>query len=148
MLKQNHSTGHKYIYYCGKDDRYCVQRRIKGKLYTYGRFETLEEAIKCKKYFQRRRWEYNDRYKRKSKHPYITHKGNRYYIIKTINGTRYVFGSYDNLEEAEEKRDEFIKNNWSMQNNPHVTGKRHSKGLWKLKQLSEEIKNGGEFYVK
>lgn len=47
-----------------------------------------------------------------TKEKYISHKGNHYYIRKWINGSGHSFGSYETLEEAIEKRDFLIKENW------------------------------------
>ncbi len=55
-----------------------------------------------------------------TKQKYISHKGNRYYIRKWINGVEHNFGSYETLEEAVKQRDFLIKENWDEQYAKHM----------------------------
>lgn len=43
---------------------------------------------------------------------FITKKGNKYEIYKTINGRKKYYGSFDTLKEAQKRRDELIVDNW------------------------------------
>ena len=50
--------------------------------------------------------------KNSTKEKYISHKGNYYYIRKTVNGSLINYGGYRTLEEAIEQRNFLIKENW------------------------------------
>lgn len=45
---------------------------------------------------------------------FITKKGNKYEIYKTINGRKKYYGSFDTLKEAQKRRDELIVDNWGL----------------------------------
>lgn len=104
---------------------YRIAKKINGKPYQFGTYDNLETAIYYRDYFQDKGWsnclnertrhtstpktrnyDYNMRHIRKS--------GPHYRIDKTINKTKYNFGTYDTLLEAIFFRDYFEENNWPL----------------------------------
>lgn len=52
----NKTKNMKNIYYFKNEDTYYIQKTIWGKRYYYGRFKTLEEAIKYRDYLESTDW--------------------------------------------------------------------------------------------
>ena len=113
----------KYGKYISKvQNGFRVQKRINGKLRVFGYFNTLNEATKARNKFVSENWKNNpyNSYKTSShdeEDKYIYKVGNKFKIMKSIDGVNTVFGYYDSLEEARKFRDRFESENWV--NNPH-----------------------------
>ena len=103
--------GTKYISYRPNLDVYEIVKVIKGKLEYFGRYPTLEDAIKCRDYFIEHDWDLGLRLIH-SINKNICFKNGKWRIYKTINYKEYYFGSFDSLEEAERRVLEIKKKGW------------------------------------
>lgn len=103
-----------HIYYNGTC--YFIQKN--GKY--YGSYNTIEEAEKAREVLKKHNWDNKYvKYRRKRKNPisrYITRtKSGNYVITKTIDNKKVDFGTFHNLKDAEEERDELIRCNWDWE---------------------------------
>ena len=118
----------KYGKYISKvQNGFRVQKRINGKLRVFGYFNTLNEATKARNKFVSENWKNNpyNSYKTSShdeEDKYIYKVGNKFKIMKSIDGVNTVFGYYDSLEEARKFRDRFESENWV--NNLYISGRK------------------------
>ena len=104
--------GTKYISYRSNLDVYEIVKRINGKLEYFGRYHTLEEAIQCRDYFIEHDWDLSLRLIH-TPNKNIYFKLGKWRIHKKINGKEYYFGSFDNLEDAEERVKEIRLQGWN-----------------------------------
>ena len=100
-----------HIYYNGTC--YFIQ---KNQEY-YGSYSTRAEAKNAVKFLKAHDWDTSYvKYRRNRKNPisrYITrNKCGNYIITKRIDNKHYSFGTFHNLKDAEEERDELIRCNW------------------------------------
>lgn len=100
----------KYIYLTN-NSKYELRKRVNGKLTYFGVFNTLDDAKRYREYCMRYDWNVDPYY---PKMKYITRQDGRYYIVKTINGKKELFGSFDNLEDAIFERDLCVSCDWDM----------------------------------
>lgn len=85
------------------ETHYMIRKRVHGKLYTFGTYHTLEEAIYYRDYFQENGWEdsIEERDKYNTHQPsYIRQNEYGYYIQKNINGVTTYFGGFRSYEAA------------------------------------------------
>ena len=129
----------KYIVYNGKN--FQVQKSIKGKLITFGRYEELNDAIIARNKFVSETWTNiptNNKVKRNT-NIYTTNKG--FEVCKRIDGEFKIFKTFDKLEDAIKFRDALKKNNWDIK-------KVISKKKVNKPSFSEDLINfDGEYYV-
>ena len=110
----------KYIY--KRKNGYAIQKVINKKVYSFGLYDTLEEAQYYRDYFIEHDWpmtkrlEFSKRKNKNKKEPKNIYKayGGVYEIRKEINHKKYSFGTYPTLEEAIKARDYFVKNGWKI----------------------------------
>ena len=115
---------YRYIYKQG--DGYCIK---KNNGY-YGGYDILEEALFDRDRLEQTNWNVSlwlelpdvpNPYYHMELPPfnhdktYITRMPERFKVQKRINGRAKVFGTYDSYEEAKQRRDELISNNWEGQ---------------------------------
>lgn len=111
----------KYIYYNGiftelpsyiypnKKGRFEIRKKIGGHLLYFGTFSTLEEAKLYRVFYMGKNWNVNPSFKANR---YIEKRGQKFLIVKYINGHREFFGTFDNIEEARRERDICSACNW------------------------------------
>ena len=89
-----------YIYLIKTTGHYNVSKKIDGKQYSFGTYDTLEEAIHVRDYFKKLNWPISERL-RFSKNTFIHYYQGKYHVRRVINGKRFSFGVFDNYEDAE-----------------------------------------------
>lgn len=110
----------KHIY--KRKNGYGIQKVINKKNYSFGVYDTLEEARYYRDYFMEHGWdmtkrlEFSKRKNKNKKEPKNIYKayGEGYEIRKEINHKKYCFGTYPTLEEAIKAREYFVKNGWKI----------------------------------
>ena len=91
----------KYIYHQKSTGHYQIHKKIKGKTVSFGNYDTLEEALFVRDYFQEHNWDTRDRL-RFTKTSFITRlPSGKYSVIKQGKGTKESYGTFDTLSEAE-----------------------------------------------
>ena len=90
--------GTKYIQYV--KGAYNILKRIDGELIYFGRYDSLDEAIKWRDFFMENDWN-TDLRLIGTKCKNIYYEKSRYIIVKEIKGKKYYFGSFKTYEEAE-----------------------------------------------
>lgn len=99
---------------------YSIRKSIKGEIIYFGYYDTLDEAVDQRDWFEVNNWDtrlINTKKLKRTKDPtmrYITKHHGKYEIIKQINGKQRYFGSYNTLREAKHMRKKLIKNNWCV----------------------------------
>jgi len=87
--------------YLHKDTgHYQVAKKINGKQYSFGTYDTLEEAKQVRDYFKELNWPVSERLKF-SKNKFVHYYQGKYHVNKVINGKKTSFGVFTTLEEAE-----------------------------------------------
>lgn len=76
-----------------------VSKKIKGKCYSFGTYDTLEEAIITRQYFENHNWDLSERLIF-SKNSFIHYYNGKYHVNKTRNGKKTSFGVFDNYNDA------------------------------------------------
>jgi len=103
-----------------QSNKFTIRKSINYKTYSFGSYNTLEEALKFRDYFERNNWPLTERFKY-STPEFIQKVGDKFKVEKSFgnrvkgNRKRYSYGTYDTLEEAIQRRDECIKNDWSRE---------------------------------
>lgn len=107
----------KHIY---KDDtKYNIQKKVGDKQIYFGRYDTLEDAIAAREYFEANGWnpedipKWNMARQYTHEHRFIVKSSAGYQLKKSINGINVYFGSYNTLEEAITAREYFEKYGWN-----------------------------------
>ena len=100
----------KNIYKC-YGGRYEICKEINHRKYSFGSYDTLEEAITARDYFVKTGWKINER-KIFSKASHIRKKEGKFYIVKVIDGKQEYFGVFNNLEDAKEEVKLLRKSDW------------------------------------
>ena len=108
---RNKSSGEKYIHYRKNLDVYEIIKNINGQNEYFGRYHTLEEAIQWRDYFIKNDWNINQRLIG-STNKNIKYAKGKWRIYKVIDYHEYYFGSYNTLEEAEERLKEIRCKGW------------------------------------
>ena len=106
----------KYIYFY-KDKGYIIQKKINDKIEYFGQYNTLDEAIKVRDYFEKNNWPVNERLKftKGNEKKYIHQTKDGYYAVqKKIKDKLISFGRYYTLEDAQKVRDYFQTNGWNV----------------------------------
>lgn len=88
------------IYFRKDTGHYQVRKKIKGKNYSFGTYDTLEEAEHVRDYFKNLNWPISERL-RFSKNRFIHYFRGKYHVNKVINGKKISFGTFEELEDAE-----------------------------------------------
>jgi hypothetical protein len=105
-------------------NEYCIQKTVDKELLYFGRYKTLEDAIKVRDYLEKYGWSKNistnfkcslegTRIKRDLP-KYIAYAGDKYIIKKYINDKTCYYGSYSTLTEAINKVKQLEENNWVL----------------------------------
>ena len=97
------------------DDKFVIERKIKGELKTFGIFDTIEEAIKLREDLIDDNWGVEGEIvliKEGAYGKYIRFLNGVYKIEKTIDGELLSFGLFDTLDEAILARNILIENAW------------------------------------
>ena len=102
-----------YIYQ-RSNGRFEIRKRIGGILMYWGSFTTLEEARLYRAYYIGKNWVVNPHFINHEKR-YICEQGGRFIIQKRINGKIEYFGTFKNLEDAQDERDICIACNWDLE---------------------------------
>ena len=93
--------GTDYIHFIKTTGNYQVSKKIKGKQYSFGTYDTLDEALFARDYFQENNWDLRYRLQF-TKTKYIKKlPSGRYQVIKQHNGTQTSYGTFDTITEAE-----------------------------------------------
>lgn len=93
-----------------EDDIYYILFGFKDRIYSLGKFETYEDALKNKDILIEKQKQSEIVSPRKER--YIWHTKNGYEVRKRIDGNMTVFGFYSSRDDAIAAREEFINNNW------------------------------------
>lgn len=109
-------------YIIKRKNGYGIQKVLNKKLWSFGLYDTLEEAKYYRDYFIEHDWdmskrlEFSKRKNKAKKEPKNIYKGSLggYEIRKEINHHKYNFGCYDTLEEAINAREYFVKTGWKI----------------------------------
>jgi len=88
-----------------------IRKRVGGTIVYWGSFPTIEEAELHKAYYIGKNWKVKPRFKA-NKH--IIQRGDKYVLIKSIDGERTIYGTFDNIEDARHERDVCMKCNWDF----------------------------------
>ena len=111
--KNRSKSGEKYISYRENLDVYEIVKNINGCNEYFGRYHTLEEAVKWRDYFIANDWDVNLRLiGTPNKNIYF--KLGKYRIIKNIDGKEYYFGSFETFEEAEKRVKDIRLKGWEQ----------------------------------
>lgn len=105
--------------------KFNIRKWIKDKTYSFGSYDTLEEAIYYRDYFENKGWEnsINERFLN-SNPSFIQKVGDKFKIEKAWgnhrkqNRKRCSYGTFNTLEEAIQYRDKCIQANWDASLRP------------------------------
>lgn len=90
----------KYIGYRKNTGNYYIQKRVKDKIFLFGTYETLEDAIFWRDYHVKHGWNLNERLMG-SKTKFIEEYADGKYTIKKVtNGKKKTFGVFTDYYEA------------------------------------------------
>lgn len=103
----------KYIH--KQKNKYIILKRIQTKLFYFGTYNTLNEAIQARNQLIKNNWQKPKNKLKNIKIRKIKNGENRYDIRKNQNGTLKHFGTYKTLKNAIETRNELIKYNWQWE---------------------------------
>lgn len=103
-------------YISKKDNQFMVSRVIRGKEKIFGLCDTLEEAKELKYKLIENAWTFSSSpFKKKSKYGrFIQKDGNKFVIVRSINGKTTRFGPYHTLDDALIAREKLIDENWGV----------------------------------
>lgn len=113
----------KYIYYDGvftklptyiyqtSNGRFEIRKRIGGHLVYFGRFATLVEAELYRAYYIGKHWLVNPNF---HTNKYIHRLGEKFLVVKVIDGKKNYFGTFDNLMDARVERDICVACDWDF----------------------------------
>jgi len=92
-----------------------IRKRVKGKQKTLGNAKTLIQALMMRDWCMENNWEkYPKQFKNPSpciqKTPY-----GKYKIVKSINGEKNYFGTFNTLEDAVSEKELLGKYNWDLE---------------------------------
>lgn len=100
--------------------KYYIRKYVDGKEYNFGSYDSLDEAINYRDYFQAKGWSNClDERLNYSSSKFIQKIGDKYKVEKCFgnhrsgNRKRYSYGTFNTLREAITHRDKCIKENWS-----------------------------------
>ncbi len=105
------------------NNKFVIERTIKGNAKTFGRFDTIEEAIKNREYLIDDNWgvEGEISFIRSGAYgKHIRFSNGMYRIEKTIDGELLSLGLYDTLNEATIARDILVENAWDDSKVPEI----------------------------
>lgn len=106
-----------HIYYQKDTGHYQVAKKIKGKQYSFGTYDTLTEAIHIRDYFKKENWPIEKRLMF-SKNTFIHYYNGKYHVRKVIDGLRFSFGVFDNYHDAEYQVELCKKFGWDLRLKP------------------------------
>ena len=109
--KKKNEVGEKYIHYRKRLNVYEIIKYINGSVEYFGRYHSLEEAVKWRDFFIENDWD-TDLRLIGTPNKNICFKQGKYRIYKTIDGHEYYFGSFDSYEEAEKRVNEMKLIGW------------------------------------
>jgi len=121
----------KYITYNGI--YYIIQKTINGELINFGFFYELEDAKKQRDLLIQDNWSRFEVPDDSNRH--IHRNGDKYMIYTYIDDEYQFFGEYSSLEEAKDKRNELLMNDWIIPEEEKT-----------VKKISDNIYFDGEFY--
>ena len=148
----------KYIYF-DIDKGYTIKKGIGNKVEYFGQYDTIDEAIAARDYFEEHHWNLKDRLKfskgHETKYIYKT-LNDHYQIVKLIDGKHVSFGVYPTLEEAQTARDYFQEHDWNVEdkskfkksragNNPKRYIHKYGKRYIVRKRIGEKMVEFGQY---
>lgn len=102
-------------YISEEGDEFVVSRIIKGERKIFGKFTQLEYAQDYEYKLMINSWD--DSFKTDKISPYgkfIYRNNNKFVVERTIKGEKKHFGTFDNIEDAINTREDLIDNNWGI----------------------------------
>ena len=106
-----------------RGDKYLLFKINHGKEVYFGIYSSLDEAVNMKEDLIKHNWDksyFREKYDKPKGRPkknnlptYIRAFGERFELIKNIDGKLRYFGRYDNLDEAVSMKKLIIENNWN-----------------------------------
>lgn len=106
--------------------KFYIRKYVNGKEYNFGSYDSLDEAIDYRDYFESKGWDncLEERLNY-STSKFIQKIGDKYRVEKCFgnhksnNRKRYSYGTFNTLNEAIAHRDKCLKNNWSEDLRPY-----------------------------
>lgn len=101
----------KYIYQ-RKNGWFEIRKRVGGTLLYWGSFPTLEEAVRHRDYYARKKWKVTPSFKanrhivRKNDHTFM--------IMKQTGKVRDCYGTFDDIHTARRERDICLECDWDF----------------------------------
>lgn len=126
-----------------ENNRYVVSKKIMDKIIIFGSFSQLETARKYKYKLLENAWNLNVFTRPLKYSKYIFKIKDDFYIYKKINGVSTSFGHFKNLDDAVLVRDNFIDNNWGMDDSKIL----ENLGVVELEGLNKNIGKIGRKYT-
>ncbi len=96
-------------------NKYIITKRIKTKLFYFGTYNTLKDAIKTRDELIKNNWQKPKNKLKNINIRKIKNGENRYDIRKKQNGILKHFGTYTTLNNAIKTRNELIEHNWQWE---------------------------------
>ena len=110
---RNYDTNKRYIRKSGK--HYRIDKDIDGKKYNFGTYDTLEEAICIRDYFEENNWPLDERLKYTNAPLYISGNPERgWEVRKIIGGECLHMGTFKKYEEAEKEVEIYKQCGWDL----------------------------------
>lgn len=139
----------KFIYLHKSTGHYQVSKKIKGKCYSFGTYDTFEEALHVRDYFKKSNWPISERLKF-SKNKFVHYYHGKYHVNKTINGKKTSFGVFDNFEDAEYQVELCKRFGWDLRLKPFNCMKHIRKRISSTGRVTYRVvrwtPKGEEFY--
>lgn len=135
--------GTKYGKYISKvGDYYRISKMINGGLKSFGHYRTLEEATEIRDELVKNGWDdsFLNITRLSNRHENINRTSSGYSILKRIDGELRCFGSFDNLEDAIQYRDELKLNNWIVEPEEVLEEEKFDEYIY--------TRNDGKYYIK
>lgn len=104
----------KHIHFDKRHGTYVLNKKIYGKTYNFGTYDTLDLARIARDYFEKEGWVDNlENRLMFTKTKNIEKHGNKWVIAKQIDGCKHTFGRFNTYAEAVAERDLLKRNQWS-----------------------------------
>ena len=105
----------KYISFDKRWRTYVIYKKIKGKQYNFGSYNSLEDAKNARDYFEKEGWE-NCIHKRLqfTNVSNLEKSNGKWTIVKQSKGKRTTYGRFDSYEEAAYERDLLKQCGWDI----------------------------------
>lgn len=129
----DHDYNMRYIYLIKSTGNYQITKKIDGETVSFGNYDSLDEAMFWRDYFEENNWDIRYRLCY-SKSSFINRlPSGRYQVIRQWNNTKTSFGTFDTIEEAEYQVLLCKRFNWDTRLKPfdcmkHIQKKVHPSG--------------------